>query len=193
MSHVKFDMSKLEKLNDPGRFESLNPDVMWTALGSPRPTTIVDLGAGTGLFSAKFAELSGSETVYAVDMEQRMLDWMRDNLPLAAAGRLVPILSTETSVPLADGIADLVTMINLHHELADKGATYAEALRLLSGGGQLLVVDWARRETPKGPPQSVRQTPEEVTQLLVTIGFQQAESHGGLPWHWMVTARKPLP
>jgi len=33
MAHQKFDVSKIERLEDVARFESLDPDVMWAALG----------------------------------------------------------------------------------------------------------------------------------------------------------------
>ena len=29
MAHLKFNTEKLERLNDPGRFETLSPDVFW--------------------------------------------------------------------------------------------------------------------------------------------------------------------
>ena len=69
MPHEKFDIAKLEELNDPRRFEHLPPEVMWSALGNPRPRTIVDIGAGTGLFSCCFADLAPDSVVYAVDIE----------------------------------------------------------------------------------------------------------------------------
>jgi len=162
---------------------------MWAALGAPAPRVIVDVGAGTGLFSAKFAELAPRSTVYAVDTEQAMLDWMRDNRSGVAEGRLVPTLSTETAIPLEDGVADLLIMINVHHEFADPAAVYAEARRLLRSGGQALVVDWAPIDTPKGPPLAVRATAEALEGLLSRAGFADIVTHhGALAWHNLVTA-----
>lgn len=192
MTHLKFDLAKIAKLDDPGRFDTMRPDVMWGALGDPSPAVIVEIGAGTGLFSAKFAELALDATVYATDIEDTMLEWMREHRPEVAEGRIVPLLSEEAAVPLPDGAADLVVMMNLHHELAEPGAIYAEALRMLVTGGQLLVVDWAPMETPKGPPLAVRAPAEEIVALLDGLGFADATAHeGALPWHWLVTARRP--
>jgi len=192
VAHQKFDLSKLERLNDPGRFDTMIPSVMWSALGSPKPRIIVDIGAGTGLFAEKFVELAPEATVFAADMAPQMVEWMRENRPGVATGRLVPLLSTENGVPRPDACAQLVTMLNLHHELADPGALYAEALRLLEPGGQLLVVDWAPRETPKGPPLAIRASYQTLRTLLEAAGFTDVEEHAGLPWHTLVTARRPL-
>lgn len=192
MAHLKFDMAKLEKLNDPGRFESLPPDVFWSALGGPTGArAIVEIGAGTGLFAAEFARRAPEAIVYAVDTAQQMLDWMREHRPEVSEGRIVPILATETGVPLEEGVGDALYMINLHHELAEPDASYAEAFRLLKPDGRLLVVDWADRDTPKGPPRDVRVSATDLAAFLKRAGF--ADVHvdcATLPWHVMATARR---
>jgi len=192
MAHQKFDMSKIARLDDEGRFETMKPDVMWAALGSPEPRVIVEIGAGTGLFSARFATLAPQATIYAADTEVTMLDWMREHREGVAAGCVVPVLSDEDAVPLETASADLVMMLNLHHELADPAAIYAEAGRLLRSGGQVLVVDWADFETPKGPPLAIRASAEQLAAFLEHAGFIQVVNHAGaLPWHSLLTAVRP--
>lgn len=192
MAHQKFDIAKLERLNDPGRFETLPPDVFWQALGRPEAArTIVEIGAGTGVFAAAFVERALEAVIFAADTEDVMLEWMRDNRPEVAAGRIVPVRASESGVPLDDGIADVVYMINLHHELAHPDATYAEALRLLIDGGRLLVVDWADRETPRGPSRDVRVSAADLEAMLVSAGFRDVRTdETTLPWHVMLTARR---
>jgi len=192
MAHQKFDVRKIARLDDVGRFETMKPDVMWDALGSPNPRVIVEIGAGTGLFAERFAALAPEATVYGVDTEEPMIEWMREHRNSVSEGRLIPVLSEETAVPLDDGIADLVTMLNLHHELADPAAIYREALRLLRPGGRMLVVDWAAAETPKGPPVHIRASGEQLAEHLENAGFTDvAVHHDRLPWHSLVTATRP--
>lgn len=190
MAHEKFDIRKLERLNDPGRFESLDPARMWAAIGVPAPCTIVEIGAGTGLFAARFASLAPLAVVYATDIEPVMVEWMTANRPEVAAGRIAPVLSTETRVPLADGIADVAVMINLHHELSDPPGTYAEAYRLLNSGGTLLVVDWAPGESEHGPPRAIRASAETLARVMEAAGFTDVTVHPPLKAHSMLTGRK---
>ena len=96
----------------------------------------------------------------------------------------------ETKIPLPDDVAGLVTMINLHHELADPDATYAEVFRLTKPGGQVLVVDWKPGESPKGPPQEVRVSADVLAGFLERAGFVRVRSHGGLQWASLVTAER---
>ncbi len=100
MPHEKFDIAKLERLNDESRFEYLDPVVMWAAAATPDPRTIVEIGAGTGLFACRFAELAPAAQVFAVDVEPVMIRWMFQHRPAALSGRLHPILAEETKVPL---------------------------------------------------------------------------------------------
>ena len=190
MAHMKFDYAKLEKLNDPGRVETIIPRVMWDALAIPDASVLVEVGAGTGFFARRFFYLSPEVTVHAVDIAPVMIEWMQENVPEVESGAVVPLLAEETRVGLESGIADIVYMINLHHELADPVASYVEAERLLRPGGRLMVVDWVDSETPRGPRLDIRVSEMELQRMLQDAGFCEIESHRGLPWHHLLTATK---
>lgn len=190
MAHEKFDVSKIARLDDEGRLTELDPEVMWNALGRPSPEVIVDVGAGTGLFARRFASLAPAAAVFAVDTEPVMIRWMDEHADPSLGERLRPLLAEETRVPLPDDSADLVVMLNLHHELVSPADSYADAFRLLRLGGQILVADWARTDAPGGPPQEIRATFEQIAAMLRAVGFQGVTRHDGLPRHTLVTAYK---
>ncbi len=190
MGHQKFDIKKLEKLNDPGRADTIKPDAMWRALAIDSPRSMVEIGAGTGFFATHFARMAPGAVIHAADIEPRMIAWMEEHLPEVAEGSIRPLLAEEVHVPLKDGMADVVYMINLHHELADAIASYREAFRLLRPGGRLLVVDWADRETPRGPSLAIRVSQSDLFTILSEADFIDVEAHEGLPWHHLVTAAK---
>lgn len=192
MAHEKFDVSRLARLDDPARFDSVSPEVVWEAVGVAAPSVVVEIGAGTGLYAQRLSEMAPEATVYAVDIEQPMLDWMGERRSAVGEGRLVPVLSEEVAVPLPSGAADVVAMLNLHHELAQPDQTYHEAARLLRNGGRIVVVDWAARDMPMGPPLRVRVSEQELVLTLANAGFEDIVVHEGVfAHHSMVTGTRP--
>lgn len=51
--------------------------------------------------------------------------------------------------------------------------------------------DPGRFEKPKGPPLAVRVSAGELGRFLADAGFVGIELHEVLPWHPLVTARRP--
>ena len=186
----KFDPRSIEKLNNPERFNRENPDVIWKELGLTDPRVLVDIGAGTGFFAVPFARKGPAITVHACELQGEMLAWLREHLPADLRGRVIPVKMEERSVPLPNGIADLVYMVNLHHELEDRGAIMAECIRLLKPGGTVMVADWKKGETPSGPPQEIRVTEDEIVEDMSRAGFKDIKRHPVLPYHNFVTGHK---
>ena len=191
MSAHKFNPAKLAKLNHPDRYNRENPERIWETLALDDPRVIVDIGAGTGFFAIPFSRHMPEGVVYACDIADEMLDWLEKNLPAELQGRVIPVKMEERTVPLAAEQADLVLMVNLHHELEDAAAILAEAWRLLKPGGKVAIVDWKDEETESGPPVEIRLGESRIRQQLVDAGFAQLKTHGILPCHHFLEALKP--
>jgi ubiquinone/menaquinone biosynthesis C-methylase UbiE len=185
----KFDPAKLHKLNDPMRREYLNPELIWETLALSDPHVLVDIGAGTGFFAALFAKKMAGR-VYACDISEVMIAWMRENLLPETGGEVIPVKMEESSVPLPEGIANLVYMINLHHELEEPEKVISEAHRLLKRGGILAIIDWKREETPEGPPLSIRISEDDIRRQVAAGGFSNIAAHRILRFHNFITAEK---
>ncbi|MBU6448404.1 MAG: class I SAM-dependent methyltransferase [Rhodospirillales bacterium] len=97
---------------------------------------VVDMAVGTGLL-ARQAQLlmQGRGTLVGVDLSEAMLDRAQKIL-------CIPLLqATAEAVPLADGIADFVTMGYALRHLSDIGQALNESLRLLRPGGKLVLLE----------------------------------------------------
>lgn len=190
MESKKFDPRKLARLNDPGRLEYLDPDLIWETAGVKDARTVVDIGAGTGFFAALFHSRMNGGKIYACDVSDVMVAWMKDNLQAGLRDSVIPMMMEESSVPLPDGTADLVYMINLHHEFDDPEIMMKESHRLLRKDGRIAVIDWKKEETPEGPPLSIRVTAETIGKQMKAAGFLDIEEHPVLKFHSFVTATK---
>lgn len=189
----KFNPKKIHKLTDPGRKAFQDPDLIWDTLDLSAPEVLVDIGAGAGFFAMPFSDNVPKAIVYACDTAPELTEWMETNIPATYEGRIRVIRSEENSIPLADGIANLVYMINLHHELDAPLTMLKECWRLLKPGGSILIIDWKKEETPMGPPVSIRISPKAVNEQLQQADFQIVTEHDLLEYHYFFTATKPRP
>lgn len=187
----KFDVKKLERLRDPERLSYLNLDTIWQTIAPGNVSTVVDLGAGIGFFAIPFSRKIPQGRIYACDLSGEMVGNLHMAIEAEGVGNVTPVKTEEVRVPLDDGIADLVFMVNLHHEFDHPVDSMAECRRLLRPGGRVAVIDWKQEETPSGPPLHVRIPPEQVIAQLEQAGFENAGSHAGLPYHFIVTAANP--
>jgi ubiquinone/menaquinone biosynthesis C-methylase UbiE len=189
MTDKKFDPKKLQKLNNPHRLIDIPPDFVWEKLNIEKPGVFVEIGAGTAFFSIAFLQKSETSTIYACDLSEVMIEWMNKNVS-PKYPNIIPVKTEEHTVPLDEGIADLVFMINLHHELEKPVLTLAEANRILKPEGKIFVVDWKKEDMPEGPPAEIRCLPEQIKEQLVHAGFKQVNIYNELQKHFLVVAEK---
>ncbi|MFH1154759.1 MAG: class I SAM-dependent methyltransferase [Pseudomonadota bacterium] len=165
------------------------PDYVLSKLTINNPDAMVEIGAGTAFFSIAFYKALGPLKTYACDLSEVMIQWVSENVCPEYPG-IIPVKTKEVSVPLDDAIADLVFMINLHHELEKPVLTVEESYRLLKPGGEIFIVDWKKQDMPEGPPQNIRCLPEQVSGQLEASGFGDVSAFSELPKHFLVVGKK---
>jgi SAM-dependent methyltransferase len=96
--------------------------------------TVIDAGAGTGVFLPLLASL-GAHRIVAVEPSSAMRGFATAR---RVAGAEV-VAGTLASLPLADDTADVVWISAVLHHVADPVTAFAEVARVLRPGGRLLV------------------------------------------------------
>jgi len=112
MDEKKFDPKKLEKFNNPNRLKDIPPDYVLDKLSMEKANILVEIGAGTAFFSIAFLQYANHSKIYACDVSEVMINWIKENV-VQNFPNITPVKTEEHSIPLDDGIADLVFMINL--------------------------------------------------------------------------------
>jgi ubiquinone/menaquinone biosynthesis C-methylase UbiE len=146
-------------------------------LAEPRAgDVVVDLGAGTGLLTLAFAERAAR--VWAIDSSRAMGDYLRVKANSAGLENVETVLTSAVSLPLLDGVADLVVSNYCLHELrhADKHRALAEARRVLKPGGRLVVGDMMFSLDPR-----------RARDRRVVGGMLGKLARRGLPGVWRLT------
>ena len=191
MSEKKFDVKNLHKLNHPDRLRDIPPEYIWRNLNILNPDVLVDIGAGTGFFSLPFLNLSNGGKLYACDTSDTMIEWMQTHICPQNPG-IMPLKMEESRVPLDDDTADLVYMINLHHELDNPPAILAESYRILKDSGKIFIVDWKKEDMDEGPPRHIRWLPEHVKEQMQAANFKDVRLFGNLAKHFLLVGEKAL-
>jgi len=189
MNEKKFDPKKLHKLNNPARLLDIPIEYIWSKINIAGPDVFVDIGAGTGFFSVPFLPYIKNGKIIACDTSDIMIEWMKTNIS-PRYPNIIPLAMEESTVPLQDGIADLVYMINLHHELDNPQAILEESFRILKNNGKIFVADWKKEDMSEGPPQHIRYFPEQVQDQLVNAAFENVQVFNEMPKHFLVVAEK---
>jgi len=190
-----FDPGHASRLEDPARLAALPPAVVLALLRLAGGETVVDYGAGTGVYTIPVAEALPNGRVIAVEALPRLAEILRAKITPELADRVQLVESDTNKVPAPDGAADRVVMIDVLHHLYDQPDALAEVTRLLRPGGLFVVVDWGNCERPFGPPLDHVLGLAAVRSLARGMGLEQAEAHepgAFLPYHLVFVASKNL-
>ena len=126
-------------LDGKKRFGDADPGQMLGELGVTAGSTVVDYGCGPGLFASAAARLVGpSGTVYAVDLEPRMVELARRRAAEAGLVNVCAVSSDGVRAALPDGVADFILCVQIMHYHAkrkDRVAVARDLRRLLKSEG----------------------------------------------------------
>ena len=145
-------------------------------------TAVLDMGTGSGLLVP--ALLERAERVVAVDSSVTMLELARRTVGVESQ-RCDFRLGDLEHLPVADGEVDAVMACMVLHHLSDPARVLAEAHRVLTPGGLIVVVDLHRHED-----ESLRERmadlwlgflPEDIEGWLRSASFHLVESGKAVP------------
>lgn len=181
----KFDSSKMEKLISEERLSWQDPVKVLNSLGLQAGETLIDVGCGPGFFTIPASRIAGADgKVFAVDISLDMLMRLGQRIYSEGIINVTPILSRETNIPLADGVADAALLADVLHEAEDPVALLVEVRRLLREGGRLLIVDWIKEEAPVGPPEGERIAVHDAAGFAEKAGLKVVNEFNVGPYHW---------
>ena len=193
----KFDPRHAGKLENPERLVELPPARLAELLRLSGAETVVDFGAGTGMYSIPLAAALPLGRVLAVDEQPELLDRLRAKLASQPGTvNVEPVLSEGGRVPLDDAVADRMLIVNVLHHVDDDPGALSEIWRLLAPGGLLVAAEFARMDRPVGPSNERVLPLDDIRALLKGAGLLElalyAPGSVGL-YHNVIVAEKPRP
>jgi SAM-dependent methyltransferase len=173
--------------DDPERDAWQKPHQVIQAL-APRPDArVADLGAGTGYFSARLANMLPQGRVYAVDIEPDMVRFLTERAKREGLRNLAAIQGTPGDARLPEKV-DLILLVDVYHHIDDRERYFARLRGSLRPGGRIAVIDF-RMDSPQGPPPAARVAPATVKAEMKAAGYLPAAEHAFLPYQYFLIFR----
>ncbi len=168
----------IARMEAPDRATWQKPDEVVARL-SLRPGSVAgEIGAGPGYFSLRLGKAVGETgTVYAVDVEPRMLAVLRDRLEKAGAKNILPVLGLKDDPFLPAGACDVILLVNTIHHFPDPAPYLKRLKRALKKNGRIVNIDFHKRQTPMGPPLEHRIDRQDFLALAEKAGLTVQAEH----------------
>ncbi len=147
---------------------------------------VADIGCGNGFYSLRVAERIGPHgAVFAVDVQQGMLDQLQERMAAAGTRNIYPVLGEFTDPNLPPGKIDWVLLVDAYHEFADPKAMLAKIKASLAPDGKVALLEYRAEQedlgTPIKIPRDHMMTIDEVMREWVPAGFELVERPEFLP------------
>jgi ubiquinone/menaquinone biosynthesis C-methylase UbiE len=176
----------MASLDDPARDAWQKPHEVVMALDLKPGMTVADIGAGSGYFTLRFARHVGTEgAVLAVDVSQPMLDEVGRRARAASLATVRPVLARPDDPLLPTAGVDVVFICDTWHHIEQRQAYLAKIRRALKAGGRFVIVDF-HKDSPVGPPASMKLTRAEVLAEVRQAGFTLASEPTMLPHQYFL-------
>jgi len=183
----------IRSLEDPGREEWQQPERVVEALGLTPGEAVADLGAGSGYFTVRLARAVGpTGKVYAVDVEQAMLDYLTRRAKQEQLANIQPVLAGAHDPRLPPASVDVIFICDTLHHISDRATYYPLLLRALKPGGRLVNVDFKKnREITLGPPFAMRIAQEDCAKEIEVGGFKLIQEFDFLKNQYFLVFQRP--
>jgi ubiquinone/menaquinone biosynthesis C-methylase UbiE len=148
---------------------------------------ICDMGCGNGFYTLKLARLTGKNgRVYAVDIQQEMLNLLQQRAKTAKLDNITPLLGTDTDPRLRENSLDLILLVDVYHEFSQPSAMMKAIRKSLKPAGRIALVEF-RAEDPEVPikPEH-KMSKKQIFKEFSAHGLKLTEQFDKLPWQHLM-------
>ncbi len=181
-----------EWLDRAERDQEEDPNRAIDVLKLPKGASVADIGAGSGYMTEKLSKKVGpTGRVYAVDIQQGMIDLINKRIAKRKLTNVTPILSAQDDPRLPVEAIDLALMVDVYHELSQPQLVLRHIKASLKPGGRLVLVEY-RKEDPSIPIRPEHKMSVAEAKLEVEAeGFKLTQTNEDLPRQHILIFTRP--
>ncbi len=168
------------------------PDLVIQELGDVEGKVIADIGAGTGYFSRRIA-YKGAKVI-AIDIDPKAILWMEEQkarFPIELQDRLVIRQAEPDDPKLKAQEVDLVLLVNTYSYISNRIPYFTRLKEAIRPGGDVIIIDFKKKETPFGPAIEERVDVADVEKELKEAGYTLLKiDQESLEYQYIIKARR---
>jgi precorrin-6B methylase 2 len=178
-------------LERPDREEEEKVSLLVKLLDLKPGEQVADIGAGTGYVSWRIANLVQPDgRVYAVDIQQEMLDLLGAKMKAHGITNVLPVLGTISDPKLPPNSIDLVVMVDVYHEFSHPYEMMQNIVTALKSGGRVAFVEY-RAEDPNVPIKRLhKMSVDQVKKEAAAAGLTWEKTLEDLPRQHLIIFKK---
>jgi ubiquinone/menaquinone biosynthesis C-methylase UbiE len=152
---------------------------------------VADIGAGTGYFSFRLAAKVPQGKVYAVDIQQEMLDIIVQRKAMGPWAHVEPVLGAESDPKLPEAALDWILMVDAYHEFEFPREMGEAMVRALKPAGRIALVEY-RAEDDNVPIKALHKMSQaQAKKEMAALGLAWTKTIDALPWQHLMIFEKP--
>jgi ubiquinone/menaquinone biosynthesis C-methylase UbiE len=188
MSHLHRDTKAyIAMLEGPARDAYQKPDEVVLALGLKPGETVADIGSGSGYFTLRLARAVGETGhVYGVDIDPDLVRYLNRRIRDSGMRNVQTVLSEPDDPLLPDRSIDRFLIVDTWHHIENQERYLALMKKLLKPGGQIVMIDYQKRELPVGPPMTMKIARTDLVRQMLDNGFRLVKEHTFLPYQYFL-------
>jgi ubiquinone/menaquinone biosynthesis C-methylase UbiE len=174
-------------LEDPKRDAYQKPHEVLTALNLKPGEVIADIGAGSGYFTFRLAHRVGAHgKIYAVDVSPDMILHINRRTREFKATNVASILADPDDPLLPEQSVNRFFFSNSWHHIENQTKYLSLMRKMLKPNGEVVMIDFHKKETPVGPPLKTRIAREDLLKQMESNGYKLTKEHTFLPYQYFL-------
>jgi len=163
------------------------PDKVVDAMKLQPGQTVVDIGAGTGYFTRRFAKaVAPLGEAIGLDVEPGMVDYMKADAKKLGLTNYDARVVKPDDPALAPHSVDVIFFCDALHHIDDRAAYLRRLIPALKPGGRVIDVDFEKEPLPVGPPPPHKLAREVVVKEFHDGGYRLLREHDFLKYQYFL-------
>ena len=177
---------RIKEFEIPDRDEWQKPDEVVKSLDLKPGDVIVDIGAGTGYFTKRFAKaVSPGGQALGLEIEPSRVEYMKEDAQKLGLDNYKALLIKPDDPELEPGSVDVVFLCNTFHHLTNRVDYLKRLSRSLKKNGRVVIIDFYKKPLPIGPSSVDHKVSKEVVlEEFRDAGYKLQHDNDLLPYQY---------